>query len=258
MSTPSPPHNPTATGSATTPSGPSVKTCGSPELPLQFPAMQLNEVMLYLPVLLFSIVLHEFAHGWQALREGDDTAYMLGRITLNPIPHIDPVGSILLPVMLALVNSPFMIGWAKPVPVNPRKYRQYKAGDIRVSLAGIVVNLGLAVISTLLLILVIRLNAMVPSMSPSLEIVARMMQYGILVNLVLAFFNLIPIPPLDGSHVMYHLLPPQLGMRYRELQRYGMLILMMLLLVGRPIFSLLMAPAWVLYQLAMNVVTLWT
>lgn len=220
--------------------------------------MQLNDVMLYLPVLLFSVVLHEFAHGWQALREGDDTAYMLGRITLNPIPHIDPVGSILLPVMLALVNSPFLIGWAKPVPVNPRKYRQYKAGDIRVSLAGIVVNLGLAVISTLLLVLVIRLNAMVPAMSASLEIVARMLQYGILVNLILAFFNLIPIPPLDGSHVMYHLLPPQLGMRYRELQRYGMLILMMLLLVGRPIFSLLMAPAWVLYQLAMNVVTLWT
>jgi Zn-dependent protease len=220
--------------------------------------MQLNDVILYLPVLLFSVVLHEFAHGWQALREGDDTAYMLGRITLNPIPHIDPFGSVILPLMLALLNSPFMIGWAKPVPVNPRKYRQYKAGDIRVSLAGIVVNLGLAVIATLLLVLIIRLAAWVPSIAPSLEVVARMMQYGILVNLVLAFFNLIPIPPLDGSHVLYHLLPPQLGMRYRELQRYGMLILIMLLMVGRPIFSLLMAPAWVLYNLAMNVVSLWT
>lgn len=220
--------------------------------------MQLNDLILYLPVLLFSVVLHEYAHGWQALKEGDDTAYMLGRLTLNPLPHIDPFGSVLLPVMLALLNSPFMIGWAKPVPVNPRKYRNYKAGDIRVSLAGIVVNLGLAVIATLLLVVFIRLADVVPSLSPSLEVLGRMMQYGILVNLILAFFNLIPIPPLDGSHVLYHLLPPRLGMQYRQLQRYGMLILIMLLMVGRPIFGVLMAPAWLLYNFAMEMVRLWT
>lgn len=220
--------------------------------------MQLNDLFLFLPVLLFSIVLHEYAHGWQALREGDDTAYMLGRLTLNPIPHIDPFGSIILPLMLALLNSPFMIGWAKPVPVNPRKYRKYKAGDIRVSLAGIVTNLILALIGTILLIASIHLANIAPALSPSLEVVARMLQYGILINLVLAFFNLIPIPPLDGSHVLYHLLPPQLGMRYRELGRYGMLILIALLMIGRPIFSLLMAPAWVLYQMAMNLVSMWT
>ena len=220
--------------------------------------MQLNDLILYLPVLLFSVVLHEYAHGWQALREGDDTAYMLGRLTLNPVPHIDLFGSILLPLMLALMNAPFLIGWAKPVPVNPRKYRQYKAGDIRVSLAGIVVNLGLALLGTILLIAFINLADAVPWLTPSLEVVARMMQYGVLVNLVLAFFNLIPIPPLDGSHVLYHLLPPQLGMRYRELGRYGMLILIVLLMVGRPIFSVLMAPAWVLYQAAMNLVSMWT
>jgi Zn-dependent protease len=220
--------------------------------------MHANDLFLYLPVLLFSVVLHEYAHGWQALREGDDTAYMLGRLTVNPIPHIDPFGSILLPVMLALLNSPFMIGWAKPVPVNPRKYRNYKAGDIRVSLAGIVVNLGLALIFTLVLVGLIHLSKMVPSIAPTIQVLAAMAQYGILINLVLAFFNLIPIPPLDGSHVLYHLLPPQLGMRYRALNRYGMLILMVLLMVGRPIFGLLMTPAWTLYQLAMNVVSLWT
>jgi Zn-dependent protease len=220
--------------------------------------MQANDLFLYLPVLLFSVVLHEYAHGWQALREGDDTAYMLGRLTLNPIPHIDLFGSILLPLMLALLNSPFMIGWAKPVPVNPRKYRNYRAGDIRVSLAGIVVNIGLAVIFTLVLIGLIHLAEAIPSLTATFEVLARMVQYGILVNLVLAFFNLIPIPPLDGSHVLYHLLPPQLGMRYRELNRYGMLILMLLLMVGRPIFTVLMAPAFVLYQFAMNVVQMWT
>jgi Zn-dependent protease len=220
--------------------------------------MQLNDLILFLPVLLFSVVLHEYAHGWQALREGDDTAYMLGRLTLNPIPHIDPLGSIILPLMLALLNSPFLIGWAKPVPVNPRKYRNYRSGDIRVSLAGIVVNLGLALIATVLLIAIIHLERAVPAMSASLVVVARMVQYGLLINLVLAFFNLIPIPPLDGSHVLYHMLPPQLGMKYRELSRYGMLILMMLLLVGRPIFTLLMAPAFVLHNLAMSLVALWT
>lgn len=220
--------------------------------------MQMEQLLLFLPVLLFSVVLHEYAHGWQALREGDDTAYMLGRLTLNPIPHIDPIGSIAIPLLLALVNSPFLIGWAKPVPVNPRKYRQYKAGDIRVSLAGIVVNLGLALISTLLLVLVVNAIDWLPALAPSLTVIGSMLQFGILINLVLAFFNLIPIPPLDGSHVLYHLLPPKLGMQYRELGRYGMLILMMLLLVGRPIFGLLMAPAWVLYNLAMNVVSLWT
>ena len=223
-----------------------------------FAGMQLNDVILYLPVLLFSVVLHEYAHGWQALKEGDDTAYMLGRLTLNPVPHIDPFGSVLLPVMLALLNSPFLIGWAKPVPVNPRNYRNYRGGDIRVSLAGIVVNLGLAVISTLLLIIVIRLTDVLPALTPSLEILARMMQYGILVNLILAFFNLIPIPPLDGSHVFYHLLPPKLGMQYRQLQRYGMLILLMLLMIGRPIFALFMAPAEVLFNLAITIVRMWT
>jgi Zn-dependent protease len=220
--------------------------------------MQTNDLILYLPVLLFSVVLHEYAHGWQALKEGDDTAYMLGRLTLNPLPHIDPFGSVLLPVMLALLNSPFLIGWAKPVPVNPRNYRNYRAGDIRVSLAGIVVNLALAVIATLLLVVFIRLADVLPALSPSLELGARMMQYGVLINLILAFFNLIPIPPLDGSHVLYHLLPPRLGMQYRQLQRYGMLILIVLLMVGRPIFGLLMAPAWVLYNFAMHMVRLWT
>ena len=220
--------------------------------------MQLNDLILFLPVLLFSVVLHEYAHGWQALREGDDTAYMLGRLTLNPIPHIDLFGSILVPLMLALLPGGLILGWAKPVPVNPRKYRNYRAGDIRVSLAGIVVNLALALLATLLLVVTIRAQAFLPALASSLQVVERMLTLAILMNLVLAFFNLIPIPPLDGSHVLYHLLPPQLGARYRELSRYGMLILLMLLMVGRPIFSMLMAPAWVLYRMALNLVSLWT
>jgi Zn-dependent protease len=183
---------------------------------------------------------------------------MLGRLTLNPVPHIDLFGSILVPLMLILARSSFLIGWAKPVPVNPRKYRDYRGGDIRVSLAGIAVNLILAVCATLLLVLIIHLQRLVPALMPSLGVLARMAQFGVLINLVLAFFNLIPIPPLDGSHVLYHLLPPRLGMAYRNLQQYGMLILLAVMFLARPIFGLLMTPAFVLYGFAMYVVQLWT
>jgi Zn-dependent protease len=193
-----------------------------------------------------------------ARRQGDDTAYMLGRLTLNPIPHIDPIGSVLVPVMLILANAPFVLGWAKPVPVNPRNYRNYKRGDILVSLAGIVVNLALAVIATFIMILVILLARALPAATPTFELVVQMMQRAVLINLVLAFFNLIPIPPLDGSHVLYHLLPPKLGLAYRGLYQYGMMILLALMLIGRPIFNMLLMPAFLLYEVSMRFVALWT
>ena len=220
--------------------------------------MPLQDLILFLPVLLFSVVLHEYAHGWMAYRQGDDTALMLGRLTLNPIPHIDLFGSVLLPILLIVARAPFLIGWAKPVPVNPRNYRNYKRGDILVSLAGIAVNLALALIATVVLILVILLGRALPAATPTLQLVAQMTQMAISINLVLAFFNLIPIPPLDGSHVLYHLLPPKLGMAYRGLYQYGMLILLLFMFLLRPIFNILLMPAFVLYDLLMRFVGLWT
>ncbi|MGQ0560431.1 MAG: site-2 protease family protein [Gemmatimonadota bacterium] len=220
--------------------------------------MQVQDLILFLPVLLFSVVLHEYAHGWMARRQGDDTAYMLGRLTLNPIPHIDLFGSIILPVMLIVLRAPFLIGWAKPVPVNPRNYRNYKRGDILVSLAGIVTNIGLAAIATVLLILLIHIGRALPVAAPTIQLLLQMAQQAVLINLVLAFFNLIPIPPLDGSHVLYHLLPPKLGLAYRGLYQYGMLILLLFIFVLRPIFNVLLMPAFVLYDLSMRFVALWT
>jgi Zn-dependent protease len=220
--------------------------------------MQARELILFLPVLLFSVVLHEFAHGWVAYREGDDTAYMLGRLTLNPLPHIDLFGSIILPLVLVLTRAGIILGWAKPVPVNPRKYRNYRRGDILVSLAGIAVNLMLAVGATLAMILLIHLQRLMPGLAPSLSVLTTMAEYGVLINLVLAFFNLIPIPPLDGSHVFYHLLPPKLGMAYRQLSRYGMMVLMVLLLLAGPVFDVLLSPAIMLYRVAMALVQAWT
>src|SRR5688572_30643312 len=144
------------------------------------------------PVLLFSIVAHEYAHAEAAYRQGDSTAYMLGRLTLNPIKHIDPVMTILLPGLLILSNSPFVLGAAKPVPVNPRNYRHYVRGDIIVSLAGIATNLALFVVSALAFVLIGVLARTVPDLTSSLVFLQRMTFWGMHVNLTLACFNLIP------------------------------------------------------------------
>lgn len=191
----------------------------------------LESLLLSLPVLVFSIVLHEVAHGWVALRQGDRTAQMLGRITLNPIPHLDPFGSILIPGLMALGGGP-ILGWAKPVPVDPRNYRDPRRGDILVSLAGIAANLLLAVVFALLGAAVVWLDRAAPGARGTWEILYAMCSVGITINTLLALFNLLPIPPLDGSHVFYYLLPPRMGARYREVGRYGFVILLVLLFTG--------------------------
>ena len=193
---------------------------------------------IFFPILLMSIVIHEVAHAWQARREGDYTADQLGRITLNPIPHLDPIGSVLLPAILILSNAPGFFGWAKPVPVNPANFRQYRAGDIRVSLAGIVSNLGLAALFTLLGAAIAAVGG-ANDFSGILLFVCQMTVY---VNLALAFFNLIPIPPLDGSHVVYQLLPPRLAEAYQSAGRWGFLIILVLVFFLPEVLQTLMTP----------------
>lgn len=213
----------------------------------------MEQLLIGLPVLIFSIVLHEVAHGWVANREGDPTAAMLGRLTLNPIAHLDPLGSVLIPGLLAMSGAP-ILGWAKPVPVNPRNFRHYKRGDILVSLAGVTVNFLLAFAFALLLAVVVLLARALPDLAATWQVVGAMAQAGISINFVLMLFNLIPIPPLDGSHVFYHLLPPRLGLRYRQLGQYGMLILFALLFVGG--FSFLWGPVRWLEGITLSLVEL--
>jgi Zn-dependent protease len=212
--------------------------------------------LIVLPVLLLSVVVHEVAHAIVAKWEGDDTAYRLGRVTLNPLPHLDLMGSFVVPLLLLALNTSFIFGWAKPVPVNPGKYRDYVKGDIRVSLAGIVSNLVLAVIFTLFLALFQWLGSMM-GFGGALDILSQAAYYGIFINLILAFFNLIPIPPLDGSHVLYHLLPTGLRGRYREFGRYGIGVLMLLAFVVPGGFRLLLWPVNFLVDLALAFVALW-
>ncbi len=194
-------------------------------------------LLISLPVLVFSIVLHEVAHGWAARWQGDNTAYMLGRLTLNPIPHIDPIGSILVPAILSLMPGGLIFGWAKPVPVNPRNFRNFKRGDIIVSLAGVTVNLLLAIAFVFVMAASEWLIRLAPDMISSWAILRAMAMYGIQINLVLMLFNLIPIPPLDGSHVFYYLLPVRWAVKYRQIGMRGMVVLMLLLWFGGPILS---------------------
>lgn len=176
---------------------------------------------LSIVVLLFSIIVHEVMHGLVALKFGDHTAQNAGRLTLNPIPHIDPIGSILVPLSLLLLNAPIMFGWAKPVPVNPFNFRDMRRAELYVSSAGVAANFGLAILAALLFHLAGFFNTY---LLVSLAIIA------IKINLALALFNLLPIPPLDGSKVLLAFLPTHLALAYQRLERYGLLILILLLI----------------------------
>ena len=190
---------------------------------------RIKYIVLSFPVLLLAFCVHEFMHAWVALKQGDDTAYMLGRVTLDPRAHIDPIGSILFPLFGAFTGAP-IIGWARPTPTNPRKYRHYKRGDILVSLAGVVGNLGLMVLFALLH--VAGALAWRTWGSPVLATTDEMMRIGVTINFFLIVFNLLPVPPLDGSHVLYHLLPTSLAQAYRQIYPYGFVILYALLFTG--------------------------
>jgi len=182
------------------------------------------------------MVAHEWAHAEAAYRQGDDTAYALGRLTFNPLKHIDPFMTILLPALLIATHASFLFGAAKPVPVNPRNYRNYRKGDLIVSLAGIAMNLALFLACGVLFAACGILGRVAPVLAVSLAIVQRMLLTGMWVNLALAFFNLIPIPPLDGSHVLYHLLPPAAGLRFRQLYAFSFI----------PIFLIVAFVPWLL------------
>ncbi|HEY0972565.1 MAG TPA: site-2 protease family protein [Gemmatimonadales bacterium] len=211
--------------------------------------MKLELFLLAAPVLLFSMVAHEYAHGYAAFRQGDPTAYQLGRLTWNPMKHIDPFLTVLLPIM-TWFGGGFIFGGAKPVPVVPRNYRNFRQGDIIVSLAGIATNVVLAVVATAALILLGMLGHAVPAAAETCAILQVMMSFGIFFNIILAYFNLLPIPPLDGSHVFKYLLPPRLAVHYQQLGRFGLLILLLLFTLGSGLFVRIMFPVFMLARFA--------
>lgn len=192
-----------------------------------------------LPVI-FAITVHEVAHGWVAMKCGDKTAWMLGRLTLNPIKHVDPIGTILVPGLLLISFTGFIFGWAKPVPVNSRNLRNPKRDMAYVAVAGPAANILMAIIWALIARVAVTVNIETVSL-PLIYMGAA----GITINLVLALVNLLPIPPLDGSRIMSSLLPNRWAWRYNQLERFGFIILIAMLytgvlskILGYPLFAL--------------------
>jgi Zn-dependent protease len=194
------------------------------------------EQLYILPILLFSVVIHEIAHGFVALLLGDPTAKEMGRLTLNPIPHIDMVGSILVPLSSLLLAGSVFIAWAKPVPVNPMNFSRYRRDDVLVTIAGPLSNILVAMLCTLAVIGLGHAGGAItalglPLADAALEFSLKMFYGGVYLNIVLAVFNLIPVPPLDGSHVLASLLPERLAARYRSIGFLGIFVILFLMRV---------------------------
>jgi Zn-dependent protease len=185
------------------------------------------EWLLQLPVLFFSVIFHEFAHGYTAYRHGDDTAYLSGRLSFNPLPHIDPVGTILLPAACAFMGFP-AIGWAKPVPVNPYRLHHPRSDMALVALSGPLSNIFLALVSALVFKL-LTFGFLGGDLTYTL---LKMAGFSVLINLALAMFNLVPIFPLDGSQIALGVLKGRALELYERHLPYGWMILVVLVFTG--------------------------
>lgn len=189
------------------------------------------EFLFFIAILIFSIIIHEFSHGAVANSLGDPTAKYAGRLTLNPIKHLDPIGSIILPIFLIFTTGKG-IGWAKPVPINPNNFRDQKYGSFKVALAGPASNLMVALIFGLLLRVLVSFDFI------SLNLYS-IFTFIVSINILLAVFNLVPIPPLDGSHILFTFLPDSMQRTKIFLSQFGFLILIFLIFLFPPFFKIL-------------------
>jgi len=212
-----------------------------------------SHLVIYMVVLLLAISCHEAGHAWMSWKYGDDTAYLLGRVTINPVKHTDPVGTLLIPIVSFVLGSVGgalgsipLIGWGIPTPVNPRKWAKYKQANVMVSIAGIIANLILATIGFVIFKALLETGVINGGNIDSglIKPLVILLQYMIMLNVSLAVFNLLPFPPLDGSKVLSTFLPESFQPLFALMEQYGFLILMLLVywgLIGaiiRPVFHL--------------------
>ncbi len=211
-----------------------------------------RQLIIVLPGLYLGIVMHEVSHGYIAYKNGDPTARNLGRLTLNPIPHIDIIGTLILPALLILLNSGIVFGYAKPVPINPSYFRNYRKGIRYSSLAGPATNLIVAfIVGALYGLFVLILQAANFSLNEAASagggqqvvlIINEMIQWAIYINIFLAVFNLIPIPPLDGANILATFLPGDAMYKFLSIGRFGFIFIFILLFLGGRIFWGIISP----------------
>lgn len=197
-----------------------------------FNNFDLNQLVVMIVPLLIGVTVHEVAHGYVAFRMGDPTAMQAGRLSLNPLKHLDWIGSFFLPLILKFSGSPFIFGYAKPVPVNFAYFRNLRKGTIYVSSAGVIANLVLAVVSGVGFQMLLHFESLwyTSIFRPIILDLFHMLGYSVVINCVLAVFNLIPIPPLDGSRILAMLLPVPLRVQFARIERFGMIIIIFLLI----------------------------
>ena len=221
------------------------------------------EIAISLFVLLFAITVHEAAHGWAAKRIGDPTAYDLGRVSLNPLVHVDPIGTVVLPLMLVLIGAP-AFGWAKPVPVNPYNLRHPRRDNLIISAAGPAANF-LTSFAAMILLLVLKFSvpgvraflqspalfrAILPQGFYPLQGLALILYFAVIINIYLAVFNMIPVPPLDGSGILLGVLSEKAAARYDKLRPYGFFIVLALLYLN--VLDIIILPLNVLISLLLR------
>lgn len=211
------------------------------------PEQLIPQLVIYMVVLLLAISAHEAAHAWMSYKFGDDTAYLLGRVTLNPVSHTDPIGTLLIPIVgfiFGAIGGPFasvpLLGWGKPTPVNPLRWTQKDLANIMVSIAGILANLLIGIIAFVIFKVLLMTHVIDPYNLSLNDPVTLFLFYLLMMNVSLAIFNLLPFPPLDGSKILYSVLPPSAQPILETLEQYGFLILILVIYMGLP--GLIMRP----------------
>jgi Zn-dependent protease len=211
------------------------------------PEQLIPQLVIYMVVLLLAISAHEAGHAWMSYKFGDDTAYLLGRVSLNPVVHTDPIGTLLIPIVGFIIGSiggPLasipLIGWGKPTPVNPLRWRNKDLANIMVSLAGITANLLIATIAFVIFKTLLMTHVIDPYTLSAHDPVTLFLLYLLIMNVSLAVFNLLPFPPLDGSKILYSILPPSAQPILDLLEQYGFVILILFMYLG--LTSLIMKP----------------